>query len=104
MAMSPASAEVHSLIDYLVPTSRINRRFWSPGKEYNTGSYASYPVTIRNARTARPLSLDDHGFCLGHHRSEITEWEHNYSPQSAYAQQVCEVTRSLTGADLVLTM
>jgi hypothetical protein len=50
--MSQASAEVQSMIDYLVPTSRINRRFWAPGRELNTGVYAPYPVTIRNARLA----------------------------------------------------
>ena len=31
--MSPASAEVNAQIDYLLPSSRINRRFWAPGKE-----------------------------------------------------------------------
>jgi hypothetical protein len=56
--MSPASAEVKSTIDYLVPTSRINRRFWAPGKEYNTGVYAPHEVTIRNARLAGPFTLD----------------------------------------------
>jgi len=102
--MSPASAEVHAAIDYLVPTSRINRRFWAPGKEYNTGTYAAYPVTIRNARINGPFTLDQHGFCLGNHRSEITDWENNYAPHSAYAAQVGEIARSLSGADLVLTM
>jgi hypothetical protein len=29
--MSQAAAEVRTTIDYLVPTSRINRRFWAPG-------------------------------------------------------------------------
>ena len=33
--MRPA-ADVRSKIDYLVPSSRINRRFWAPGKEFNT--------------------------------------------------------------------
>ena len=102
--MSPASSEIQSTIDYLVATSRINRRFWAPGKEYNTGVYAPYPVTIRDARTARPFTLDKNGFCLGHHHSDITDWEGNYAPTSRYAAQVCEVAKSLSGADLVLTM
>ncbi len=102
--MTPASAEVQSAIDYLVPTSRINRRFWAPGKEFNTGRYAPYTVTIRNARLAGSFTLDDHGFCLGHHHSNITDWEQQYGPASAYAGQVCEIARSLSGADLVLTM
>ncbi len=102
--MSPASAEILSTIDYLVPTSLINRRFWAPGKEYNTGRYAPYPMTIRNARLAEPFTLDANGFCLGRYASDITDWEHNYSPQSEYATQVCEIARSMSGADLVLTM
>ena len=102
--MSRPGAESHSTIDYLVPTSRINRRFWAPGEEYNTGSYASYPVVIRNARLARAFTLDEHGFCLGHHHSEIADWEQQYGADSAYARQVGEIVKSLSGADLVLTM
>ena len=49
---STATPAIETTIDYLVPTSRINRRFWAPGREFNTGIYQSYPVTIRNARLA----------------------------------------------------
>ena len=102
--MSPASAEVTSTIDYLVPTSRINRRFWAPGKEYNTGVYAPHAVTIRNARLAGPFTLDSHGFCLGHDPTDITDWERNYGPDSRYAAQVCEAAKRLSGADVVIPM
>jgi hypothetical protein len=102
--VSAASAEISSSIDYLVPSSRINRRFWAPGREYNTGVYAPCPVVIRNARLAGPFTLDEHGFCLGRHHSDITAWEENYGPESAYAAQAGEVGRLLSGADLVLTM
>jgi hypothetical protein len=100
--MSHATAEVQSTIDYLIPSSRINRRFWAPGKEFNTGIYAPYPVNIRNARLTGPFTLDEHGFCLGRHHTHITDWEQNYGPGSAYARQVCEVAMRLSGADLVL--
>ena len=70
--MSPATDEVKTSIGYLVPTSRINRRFWAPGKEYNTGVYASYEVTVRNARQAGPFTLDEQGFCLGHDHADVT--------------------------------
>ncbi len=102
--MTHATAEVQTTIDYLVPTSRINRRFWAPGKEFNTGVYAPYPVTIRNARLAGPFTLDEHGFCLGQHRSDITDWEGSYGADSAYAAQVCEVATRLSGADFVVPM
>jgi hypothetical protein len=102
--MSPATDEVQSMIGYLIPTSRINRRFWAPGKEYNTGIYAPYDVIIRNARLGGPFTLDQHGFCLGSHRTDITDWEHAYGPDTPYAAQVCEVAKRLTGADLAVPM
>lgn len=102
---STAPAEVETTIDYLVPTSRINRRFWAPGEEYNTGIYQPYEVTIRNARLASaPFTLDRHGFCIDRHRTDITDWEANYGPDSAYAAQVVEQTKRLTGADFVIPM
>jgi hypothetical protein len=102
--MSPATDEVKSSIGYLIPTSRINRRFWAPGKEYNTGIYASYEVTIRNARLGGPFTLDEHGFCLGRHHTDVTDWEHAYGPDTPYAAQVCEVAKRLTGADVAVPM
>lgn len=102
--MAEAPAEVRSTIDYLVPTSLINRRFWAPGKEYNTGRYAPQNVVIRNARLAGPFTLDEHGFCLGIHHTEITDWERNYGPDTSYAAEVCEVAKRLSGADLVVPM
>jgi hypothetical protein len=101
--MSTAAAEVRSTIDYLVPTSRINRRFWAPGKEFNTGIYAPQNVIIRNARLAGPFTLDEHG-CLGTHRTDITDWDRNYGADAAYAEQVCEVAKRLSGADVVVPM
>ena len=102
--MSSGTDEVKSAIGYLVPSSRINRRFWAPGKEYNTGIYAPYEVTIRNARRAGPFTLDEHGFCLGTHRTDVTEWQQAYGPGTAYAAEVCEVAQRLTGADVALPL
>jgi hypothetical protein len=101
--MSPATDEVKSTIDYLIPTSRINRRFWAPGKEYNTGTYAPYAVVIRNARLAGPFTLDENGFCLGHHHTDVTDWERN-GPDTPYAAQVCAAAKRLTGADVAVPM
>ena len=101
---SQASAEVRSTIDYLVPTSRINRRFWAPGRELNTGVYAPYPVTIRNARLAGPFTLDEHGFCLARHHTAISDFQNQYAPDSAYAAEVAAVAKRLTGADTVIAL
>ncbi len=104
MPLSPAPAEIATQITYVLPTSTINRRYWAPGEEYNTGVYAPYDVTIRNARIAGPFTLDGHGFELGHYPSDVTDWEGNYGPQSAYAQQVGAIARAMTGCDLVVPM
>jgi hypothetical protein len=102
--MTPAPASVTAQIDYLIPTSRINRRFWAPGREYNTGVYAPYDVTIRNARLAGPFTLDRHGFTLATHHSAITDWEAHYGADSPYAGEVCDEVKRLTGADMVVPM
>jgi hypothetical protein len=103
--MSSPGAELRTQITYLLPTSTINRRFWAPGEEYNTGSYAPYDVVIRNARMAsQPFTLDEHGFCLGEHKSAITDWSTQYGPTSDYATEVAEVAKRLCGADLVIPM
>jgi hypothetical protein len=102
--MSPAPADVAAQITYLLPTSTINRRFWAPGEEYNTGTYAPYDVVIRNARLAGPFTLDDHGFALGQHKTEVTDWVANYAHDSRYAQEVCDVAAAMSGADFVIPM
>jgi hypothetical protein len=104
IGMSVALPEVQTKIDYLLPTSTINRRFWAPGEEYNTGTYAPYDVTVRNARMAGPFTLDDHGFELGVHPSDVTDWEASYGPNTDYAKQVCAIAKAMCGADLVVPM
>ena len=101
---SKAGPAVETTIDYLVPTSRINRRFWAPGRELNTGVYQSYPVTIRNARLApEPFTLDTHGFCLARHESRVRDFR-DPAAVAAYPAEVAAVARLLTGCDMVVPM
>ena len=101
---STAGPAVETSIDYLVPTSKINRRFWAPGREVNTGVYQSYPVTIRNARLApEPFTLDKHGFCLARHVSGVGDFR-DPDAVADYPAEVAEVARMLTGCDLVVPM
>lgn len=103
--IAPATEAVETRIDYLVPTSRVNRRFWAPGAELNTGIYDSYPVTIRNARLApEPFTLDRHGFCLSTHRSAIADFRDAEAVNRLYPGEVAEVAKALTGCDLVVPM
>lgn len=99
-----AATKVQARIDYLLPTSRINRRFWAPGAELNTGVYASYDVEIGNARLAGPFTLDAHGFALGRFPTAVTDWEANYAPDSAYAGEISAAATAMCGADLIVSM
>jgi hypothetical protein len=50
---------VEAAVDYLVPGSRINRRYVAPGAELNTGRYAPHTIFIRNGRPVQSaLGLD----------------------------------------------
>ena len=96
---------VDTRIDYLVPTSRVNRRFWAPGAELNTGVYDSYPVRIRNARLApEPFTLDKHGFCLARHRSRIADFHDTEAVKTLYPAEVEAVAKALTGCDFIVPM
>jgi hypothetical protein len=97
-------SSVPAQITYLLPTSTINRRYWAPGEELNTGVYAPYDVVINNAREAGPFTLDEHGFEMAIHPTDVTDWEASYGPNSAYAAQVVEIAKAMCGADLVLPM
>jgi hypothetical protein len=100
---SQAPAEVQASIHYLVPTSRINRRFWAPGAELNTGVYSPYPVTIRNARLAdEVIALDTHGFCLAKHRTQVADFADDAAVSRLYPHEVVTFVRGLTGADIVV--
>jgi hypothetical protein len=101
---STAPDFVAAKISYLLPSSRINRRFWAPGAELNTGEYAPYDAIIRNARLAGPFTLDEHGFCLASHPTNISDWEANYGPDTPYAREVCAVAAQICGADFVVPM
>lgn len=103
--MSEPFAAIQTQIQYLIPTSRINRRFWAPGEEYNTGVYAPYDVTIRNARAAgRKLTLDSDGFELAVYPAQSDDWEREYGADSAYSARVCDIVKEMCGADLVVPM
>jgi hypothetical protein len=103
--VSRAPDAVETEIDYLVPSSRINRRFWAPGAELNTGVYQPYPVTIRNARLApEPFTLDRHGFCLATHQTAVKDWRDAAHVDAIYPAEVVARTKELTGADMVVPM
>lgn len=104
METDTPEGSVETTIDYLLPTSRINRRFWAPGKEYNTGVNAPFPVTIRNARRAGPFELDTHGFAIGAWPSDIRDFRDQEELRRDYPGEVQRIVKAWAGADRVIPM
>src|SRR5882672_2302111 len=98
---SPAEG-VEATVDYLVPSSRINRRYVAPGAELNTGRYAPHTVFIRNGRPAQGiLGLDTQGFVLARQPSRVANFKDKTEVDAVYSAEVERIVKALTGADLV---
>jgi hypothetical protein len=93
---------VEATVDYLVPGSRINRRYVAPGAELNTGRYAPYTVFIRNGRPVQgTLSLDTQGFVLAKQPSLVANFRDKTEVDAVYSAEVERIVKALTGADPV---
>ncbi len=93
---------VEATIDYLVPGSRVNRRYVAPGAELNTGRYAPHTVHIRNGRLLpAALGLDTHGFVLARQPSLVKDFTDKTEVDAVYSAEVDRIVKALTGADLV---
>jgi hypothetical protein len=93
---------VEAEITYLLPGSFINRRFVSPGCEYNTGKYGAYRVVVRDGRSlADHFALDTHGFKLVRHQTSVTDFSDKADVDATYPGEVVEAVRALTGATRV---
>jgi hypothetical protein len=93
---------VDATVDYLVPGSRINRRYVAPGAELNTGRYAPHTIFIRNGRPVQStLSLDTQGFVLAKQPSLVSDFRDKRMVDAVYPAEVERIVKALTGADLV---
>ena len=93
---------IETFINYVEPGSTINRRFVSPGKEINTGTYTSYAVNIRDGREIKDrFSLDQHGFVLATVPSRIKNFFDKEEVDAIYPGEVVDAVRQLSGADCV---
>ncbi len=60
-------------LDYIKPSSKLNRRYVGPGAEFNTGEYESREVIIRDGRNIRDsFSIEKSGFFLAEHCSQVS--------------------------------
>lgn len=59
-------------MEFIKPTSKLNRRYVGPGAEFNTGEYETKKVVIRDARNHdEHFSIDTTGFFLAKHQSKV---------------------------------
>jgi hypothetical protein len=109
MGDAPTDAGIRTVeaeINYLLPGGpAINRRFVSAGVEVNTGTYASYPVQVRDARPiADRFTLDNSGFTLLAHTSAVTDFMNKEEVDRIYPDESAEAIKAATGADFVAPM
>ena len=96
---------VNAIFEYMSPDSRINRRFVCPAREVNTGKCEQYETVIRNARlTGEDFTLDTHGFQMIKHHSNIRDFYDMDEVNTVYPEEIEQVLKELTGADLVLDL
>jgi hypothetical protein len=96
---------VAATINYLSPDSRINRFYWAPEGRLSTSVSLPHHVEIQDARVAgHDFTLDQHGFALVTRPSAVAGLADRTALDTAYADEVEAIAKSLTGADLVVPM
>jgi len=64
--------DVKTTMRFVKPDSKINRRYITPGIEFNTGKYEIRGVFVRDARPCHQVySLESTGFQLFDHPSGV---------------------------------
>ena len=94
---------VESDVQYILPTSRINRRYVSHEGQINISEYKSMPIFVRDARPmADSISFESHGFSLRRHSSAVTNFEDEEQIDRLYIPEMTEFMKETTGADKVI--
>jgi hypothetical protein len=79
---------VESDVQYILPTSRINRRYLSPAGQINVSEYASQRVFIRNARPiADQITFESHGFTLRRRSSAVKDFRNTEQIDRVYVPE-----------------
>jgi hypothetical protein len=107
MSLTPDAGADHveGELDYVLPDSKVNRRFVAPGAEFSTGRFAPTTVPIFDGRPFRDrLTLDGVGFTLADHTSAVGDFFDADEVQRVYRPEVVETVQRLTGATRVVPM
>ncbi|KAH7413099.1 hypothetical protein BKA64DRAFT_345020 [Cadophora sp. MPI-SDFR-AT-0126] len=87
-------------LDYIKPTSKLNRRYVAPGAEINTGQYESRNVIIRDGRNIQAkFAINKTGFFLANHHSKVNDWTDVKQVEDMYTPEIHKFISDLTGSD-----
>jgi len=94
---------VDANLEYLSPSSKVNRRYVASGAELNTGVYEKKSVKIYDGRDHQAeYSLDKTGFQLVKHESKLNDLRNQDELNKDYIPEIEEFLKELTGADKVI--
>lgn len=94
---------VESEVQYILPSSRVNRRYVSPNGEINISEYASRRIFVRDARSAADrITFDSHGFTLCRHSSTVKDFSDRRQIEDVYVPEMESVIAAATGGDRVI--
>lgn len=96
---------VEGLLNYLASAvpKPVNYAYEPPpGVPKRSGSYAAYPVRIRNGReVSGQLSLDRQGFVLTPHETAVRDFYDPEEVRSVYYPEIEKLVKAITGAQRV---
>jgi hypothetical protein len=98
--------ELRAAINYLVPTGERPSAYQydpPPGVPLRTGTYAEYPVVVRNGRAAGTrLSLDREGFLLARRPTAFARYYDSDAVKAEYYAEAERAVKELAGAARVI--
>ena len=104
-AGDPLLRSVDAKLTYVSHSSKLNRRWVSPGLDINTGTYEPHSVKIRDGRPIQDqFTLDGHGFTLFKHKTAVTDFSDKQQTAIAYQAEAERALLELTGADRLVAL
>ncbi len=94
---------VQTEVQYILPSSRINRRYVSPEGQINISQYESVGIFVRDARPlADQVGFETHGFTLRRHSSAVRDFTDRDQIDSVYVPEMTRFVAEVTGGARVL--
>jgi hypothetical protein len=99
---SALAPRIPAQIAYLLPSSKVNRRYAAPHEEINTGRYTDYPVDMRDGSGLEGrFQADVHGFQLLDSPTRFSAWQDREAVAAEYEPEQLKVVQELLGAERV---